>query len=122
MRIFLLIVLLSSCSAEWHYKKACKKDTSYCSGTVHIDTFTITDTLYYHSVDTTNVIDTITIDTGSIQVQIIREYDVIRTIIKQKPDTTYLTITKTVPPKIIYKRSYWWLLFIPFLLWLILKK
>ena len=122
MRIFLLIVLLSSCSAEWHYKKACKKDTSYCSGTVHIDTFTITDTFNYYQLDTTNSIDTITIDTGSVRVQIIREFDVIRTTIKQKPDTTYLTITKTVPPKIIYKRSYWWLLFIPFLLWLILKK
>lgn len=122
MRIFLLIVLLSSCSAEWHYNKACKKDSTYCAETVRVDTFTVTDTFNYYRVDTTNSIDTITIDTGSVQVQIIREFDVIRTTIKQKPDTTYLTITKTVPPKIIYKRSHWWLLFIPFLLWLILKK
>ena len=122
MRIFLLIVLLSSCSAEWHYNKACKKDSAYCAGTVRIDTFTVRDTFNYYRIDTTNSIDTITIDTGSVQVQIIREFDVIRTTIKQKPDTTYLTITKTVPPKIIYKRSHWWLLFIPFLLWLILKK
>jgi hypothetical protein len=122
MRIFLLSILLSSCSAQWHYQKACHKDSAYCGTDVLIDTMLVTDTLYYHSVDTTNAIDTITIDTGSIQVQIIREYDVIRTTIKQKPDTTYLTITKTVPPKIIYKHSYWWLLFIPFILCLILKK
>ena len=122
MRIFLLSILLSSCSAQWHYQKACDKDSAYCGTDVVIDTMLVTDTLYYHSVDSTNVIDTITIDTGSIQVQIIREYDVIRTTIKQKPDTTYLTITKTVPPKIIYKQTYWWLILIPLLLWLIYKK
>jgi hypothetical protein len=122
MRIFLLSILLSSCSAQWHYQKACDKDSAYCGTDVLIDTMLVTDTLYLQRTDTTNVIDTITIDTGSIQVQIIREYDVIRTTIKQKPDTTYLTITKTVPPKIIYKQTYWWLLFIPFILCLILKK
>jgi hypothetical protein len=84
----------------------------------------ITDTLYYHFVDTTNMIDTITIDTGSIQVKIIRDRDIIRTYIKQKPDTTRLTIYKKVPPKIIEKFIYpWWLfLLIPLSLWLILRK
>jgi uncharacterized protein (DUF111 family) len=84
----------------------------------------ITDTLYYHRVDTTNMIDTITIDTGSIQVKIIRNHDVIRTTITQKPDTTRLTIYKKVPPKIIEKFIYpWWLfLLIPLSLWLILRK
>jgi hypothetical protein len=84
----------------------------------------ITDTLYYHRVDTTNMIDTITIDTGIIQVKIIRDRDIIRTYIKQKPDTTRLTIYKKVPPKIIEKFIYpWWLfLLIPLSLWLILRK
>ena len=122
MRIFLLSILLSSCSAQWHYQKACSKDSAYCGTDVLIDTMLVTDTLYYHSVDTTNMVDTITIDTGSIQVQIIREYDVIRTTIKQKPDTTRLTIFRKVPPKIIYKQTYWWLILIPLLLWLIYKK
>jgi len=122
MRIFLLLILISSCSAEYHYNKACKKDTSYCATEVRIDTFTVRDTFAYYRVDTTNQIDTITIDTGSIQVQIIREFDVIRTTIKQKPDTTFLTVYKKVTPKIIYKQTYWWLLLIPLLLWLIYKK
>ena len=122
MRIFLLSILLSSCSAQWHYQKACDKDSAYCGTDVLIDTMLVTDTLYLQRVDTTNVIDTITIDTGSIQVQIIREYDVIRTTIKQKPDTTRLTIYRKVPPKIIYKQTYWWLILIPLLLWLIYKK
>ena len=122
MRIFLLSILLSSCSAQWHYQKACDKDSDYCGTDVLVDTMLVKDTLYLQRTDTTNVIDTITIDTGSIQVQIIREYDVIRTTIKQKPDTTRLTIYRKVPPKIIYKQTYWWLILIPLLLWLIYKK
>jgi predicted lipase len=121
--IFILL-LLSSCSAQWHYDKACKKDSVYCGNDVVIDTFVIRDTFEYHRVDTTNMIDTITIDTGSIQVKIIRNHDVIRTTITQKPDTTRLTIYKKVPPKIIEKFIYpWWLfLLIPLSLWLILRK
>ena len=122
MKYLIAIILLSSCSAQWHYQKACDKDTAYCGTDVLIDTMLVTDTLYFHRVDTTKTIDTITIDTGSIQVQIIREFDVIRTTIKQKPDTTRLTIFRKVPPKIIYKQTYWWLLLIPLLLWLIYKK
>jgi hypothetical protein len=121
--IFILL-LLSSCSAQWHYDKACKKDSVYCGTDVVIDTFVVRDTFNYHRVDTTNLIDTITIDTGSIKVQIIRNHDVIRTTITQKPDTTRLTIYKKVPPKIIEKFIYpWWLfLLIPLTLWLILRK
>jgi hypothetical protein len=87
-----------------------------------IDTFVVRDTFNYHRVDTTNLIDTITIDTGSIRVQIIRNHDVIRTTITQKPDTTFLTITKTIPPKIVYKENYWWWLLVPLVLWLLFKK
>jgi hypothetical protein len=119
--IFILL-LLSSCSAQWHYDKACKKDSVYCGTDVVIDTFVVRDTFNYHRVDTTNLIDTITIDTGSIRVQIIRNHDVIRTTITQKPDTTFLTITKTIPPKIVYKENYWWWLLVPLVLWLLFKK
>jgi hypothetical protein len=119
--IFILL-LLSSCSAQWHYDKACKKDAVYCGTDVVIDTFVVRDTFNYHRVDTTNLIDTITIDTGSIRVQIIRNHDVIRTTITQKPDTTFLTITKTIPPKIVYKENYWWWLLVPLVVWLLLKK
>lgn len=122
MRIFLLAILLSSCSAQYHYNKACKKDTSYCASQVRIDTFTVRDTFTYRSIDTTNTIDTITIDTGSIQIQIIREFDVIRTTIRQKPDTAFLTIYKKVPPKIIYKQSYWWVVGLLILLLIIFRK
>jgi hypothetical protein len=119
-----LIFLLSSCSAKWHHAQACKKDSTYCATEVRIDTFTVRDTWLYYRVDTLSEYDTITIDTGGIYFRIIRDHDIIRTTIKQKPDTTYFTIYKKVAPKVItkYKYPWWLLLLIPFTLWLILKK
>ena len=117
----LFLLFFTSCSAQWHHKKACQKDSVYCSQVMVIDTFVVRDTFTCTRIDTTNVIDTITIDTGSIRVQIIRNHDIIRTTITQKPDTAFLTITKTIPPRIVYKKNYWWMLFIPLVLWLMLK-
>ena len=119
-----LIILLTSCSAEWHHEKACKKAPIYCMEWVRLDTVVYRDSFVYHRVDTTELIDTITIDTGSVRVEIIRDHDIIRTYVKQKPDTTKITITKQMPPRIIYrdKANWWWLILIPLLLWLIYKK
>ena len=125
MRYLLLIIFFSSCSATWHLKRAVKKDPNILlEQVVKIDTFVVRDTFVYHRVDTTNVVDTITIDTGSVQVQIIREHDVIRTFIKQKPDTAYITITKTLPPSVIYKEPWfkWWYMLIIFAIFVIIIK
>jgi hypothetical protein len=123
-RAIVIALLLSSCSAEWHHEKACKKAPIYCMEWVRLDTVVYRDSFVYHRVDTTELIDTITIDTGSIWVKIVRHNDIIRTYIKQKPDTTKITITKQMPPLIIYrdKANWWWLILIPLLLWLIYKK
>jgi hypothetical protein len=119
-----IIILLASGSAEWHHEKACKKAPIYCMEWVRLDTIVYRDSFVYHRVDTTELIDTITIDTGAIWVKIVRHNDIIRTFIKQKPDTTKITITKQMPPRIIYrdKANWWWLILIPLLLWLIYKK
>jgi len=119
-----IVILLASCSAEWHHERACKKAPIYCMEWVRLDTVVYRDSFVYHRVDTTELIDTITIDTGSIQVRIYRDRDIIRTFVKQKPDTTQITITKQMPPRIIYrdKVNWWWLILIPLLLWLIYKK
>jgi hypothetical protein len=119
-----IVILLASCSAEWHHEKACKKAPIYCMEWVRLDTVVYRDSFVYHRVDTTELIDTITIDTGSIWVKIVRHNDIIRTYVKQKPDTTKITMTKQMPPRIIYrdKVNWWWLILIPLLLWLIYKK
>ena len=120
MRALILAVLLSSCSATWHLNRAVKKDPSILiEQVIRIDTFTVRDTFTYHDTFVTNSIDTITIDTGSVQVRIIREHDVIRTTVTQKPDTAYITIEKQLPPRVINKQSWfrWWYLLPFFIIW-----
>jgi len=103
MRWVAIVVLFASCSANWHHKQACKKDSAYCSTTISLDTFTIRDTFIHKQVDTLSYVDTIRIDTGSVRVEVIRKHDVFTTTITQKPDTSYITITKQLPPKVITK-------------------
>jgi hypothetical protein len=124
MRYLLIVLLLSSCSAQWHIKQACKKQPALCVP----DTFTITDTikvndsLYFEKIVVTKEIDTITIDTGGIRVKIIRDKDIIRTIITQEPKTIIRTKTITTKPRIVYKdEDYpWWLVILAAILFILL--
>jgi uncharacterized protein (DUF111 family) len=124
MRYLLIVLLLSSCSAQWHIKQACKKQPDLCAP----DTFTITDTikvndsLYFEKIVVTKEIDTITIDTGGIRVKIIRDKDIIRTIITQEPKTIIRTKTITTKPRIVYKdEDYpWWLVILAAILFILL--
>jgi len=125
VRVLLIAILLSSCSAQWHLKKACKKQPDICQEqNIKIDTFVVRDTFSYHETYNTKTIDTITIDTGSVQVRIIREHDVIRTTITQKPDTAFITIEKQLPPRLVYKEHWfqWWYLLIIFAIFVIIIK
>ena len=125
MRVLLIAILLSSCSAQWHLKKACKKQPDICQEQIiKIDTFVVRNTFSYHDTFITKAIDTISIDTGSVQVKIIREHDVIRTVITQKPDTAFITIEKKLPPQVIYKEHWfkWWYLLIIFAIFVIIIK
>ena len=124
MRYLLIVLLLSSCSAQWHIKQACKKQPALCAP----DTFTITDTikvndsLYFEKTVVTKEIDTITIDTGGVRVKIIRDKDIIRTIITQEPKTIIRTKTITTKPRIVYKdEDYpWWLVILAAILFILL--
>lgn len=127
MKYILAILLLSSCSAQWHLKQAiCKEPNILTDQVVRIDTFTVVDTFVYTQVDTLAMFDTIVVDTGSISVQIIREKDIIRTTIKQKPDTVFITVEKEFPPRLIYKEAdhwfKWWYLLIIFAIFAIIIK
>jgi hypothetical protein len=121
-----LMVLLSSCSAQWHLKQACKKDSTICQPKIFVlDTIVYTDSIEIYEEFYTEVHDTIIIDTGSVRVEIYRDHDIIRTYIKQRPDT--LRITKTISvPQVIMKEKDWnpWVILIALisiLLWLIKK-
>jgi hypothetical protein len=116
-----LMVLLSSCSAQWHLKQACKKDGTICKPqVVKLDTIIYTDSVEIYETFETQVHDTIIIDTGSVRVEIYRDHDVIRTYIKQRPDT--IKITKTVNvPQVIMQENYWnpWVILIALIISLI---
>jgi hypothetical protein len=116
-----LMVLLSSCSAQWHLKQACKKDEAICKPQViKLDTIIYTDSVEIYETFETEVHDTIIIDTGSVRVEIYRDHDVIRTYIKQRPDT--IKITKTVNvPQVIMQENYWnpWVILIALIISLI---
>jgi hypothetical protein len=98
-KVLIFVVLLSSCSAEWHFQQACKKEPMFCEDEYIYDTIIKKDTLIYEKEFYTKSIDTIVIDTGNVQVKIIRTFDVIKTYIKVNPDT--IRITKTLKPKVI---------------------
>lgn len=124
-KIIGFLVLLSSCSANYHLKQACKKDSTICNQkTIVFDTLIYTDSLEIYEVFETQVHDTITIDTGSVKVTIIRDHDIIRTYVKQRPDTVRITKTYKVPQYIQKENEInWWVLVTIafFLLWLIRK-
>lgn len=98
-KVLIFVVLLSSCSAEWHFEKACKKEPMFCEEVYVYDTIIKKDTLIYEREFYTKSIDTIVIDTGNVQVKVIRTFDVLKTYIKVKPDT--IRLTKTLKPKVI---------------------
>ena len=102
-------LIFVGCSAEYHYNKACKKDSSYCATSVQLDTVVVTDSFYTQRVDTLKKIDTITIDTGGVKIRVLREYDTFTIRVLQKPDTIKVTMVKKVKPKIvtIYKTPLW---------------
>jgi len=108
IKIIVLMVLFQSCGAEYHLKQACKKKPSLCEQKVKIDTFIVHDSIYFYDTFTTKEIDTITIDTGSIRVKVVRHYNKIKVLIKQKPDTIRVTKTITLPPKYVEKEKEAW--------------
>ena len=104
VKIAIISIFLSSCSAEWHLNQACKKEPLICENEVVVwDTIVIRDTFQIQREYYTKQIDTIVIDSGKVMVKIIREYDKIKTFVKLKPDTIKVTMTKQLPPRVIYK-------------------
>ncbi len=124
-KLLVLVVLMSSCTAQYHLKRACKLDSTICNQkTIVFDTLIYTDSLEIYEVFETQVHDTIVIDTGSVKVTIIRDHDIIRTYVKQRPDTVRVTKTYNVPQYIQKENEInWWVLgtIAFFLLWLIRK-
>lgn len=107
--VVLILILFSSCSANWHLRRAIAKDPSI----LEAKEITIRDTIYREGVirkDTfiTKEIDTIEVRTDSIAYRIIRTHDVIEIEAECPADTIYVEETITLPPQIKYiERESW---------------
>ena len=101
--------LLSSCSANWHLRKAIAKDPSILQPKelVLIDTVVVVpslrvDTLAYFRTDT------ITIEKERLRVQIKRIHDTLRISAECQADTVRIFKEVEVPGPIVYKPRAWY--------------
>ena len=99
----IILVMLTGCSAEYHLKKAIKKDPSIIKPTTHvIDTIILTDSVTITDTFVTKTIDTLTIEKDGVKTIVYRNHDVIKIKTIVKPDT--IRIQKTISiPQVQYK-------------------
>lgn len=105
-KVIVLLVMLTGCSAEWHLKKAIKKNPSLIQPSVHtIDTIVIRDSFAISDTFVSKTIDTLTIEKEGVKTIVYRNHDVIRIKTIVKPDT--IRIQKTIRvPQVYYEERF----------------
>ena len=121
-------VLLSSCSAKWHLKKAVQKDPSLLKS----DTLVVQDTVVVPPVVITDTVttkqhDTIVVQKDRLKVRIVKKLDTLIIEGQCASDTIVRTIEVPVPSIVmkdsdrwynkVYKFSFYVLLILLLLLW-----
>tara|TARA_R110001599_G_scaffold299395_1_gene504417 strand:+ start:292 stop:720 length:429 start_codon:yes stop_codon:yes gene_type:complete len=107
--LLILSVLLTSCGAQWHLKKAIKKDPAILSR----DTVVVTDTIVTAPVSVRDTItlqqrDTITITKDRLRVNIVRSFDTIMVDAICESDTIVQVIEVPVPSLVIKDSDRWY--------------
>ena len=117
LQSILITILLSSCSANWHIKRAVKKEPGILTHVTIFDTIIIKEEKVLRDTFHTTEYDTVVMEDSFVYTQVIREKDIIKVYTKCKADT--VRITKTLPPQVNYiekkndwKKSLDWLLII----------
>jgi len=91
-----LSLLLSSCGAQWHLKRAIAKDPTIAQDTIlRIDTTIITESIELLDTITLLSIDTIRIEKDGVVVHIERRFDTLLVDVECPPDT--VRVFKEVP-------------------------
>lgn len=105
-KLLTLLILLTGCSAEWHLKKALKKNPSLIQPSTHtIDTIIIRDSFEFSDTFVTKTIDTITIEKEGVKTIVYRDHDIIKIRTIVKPDT--IRIQKTIRvPQVYYEERF----------------
>lgn len=128
LNVLMISFLLSSCSAQWHLKRAVKKDPSIIQestvsvkDTVVVPPVVITDTV------TTKEHDTIIVEKDRLKVRIVKRLDTLIIDGQCASDTIVRTIEVPVPSIVmkdsdrwynkVYKFSFYVLLILLLLLW-----
>ena len=97
-KLIVILVMLTGCSAEWHLKKAIKKNPSLIKPTIHtIDTIVIRDSFELSDTFVTKTTDTITIEKEGVKTIVYRDHDIIKVRTIVKPDTIRIQKTIRVP-------------------------
>lgn len=104
------LVALTSCSANWHLRRAIQKDPTIIQPEIVqvVDTVIITP---LERVETTFValpMDTITIEKERLRIKIRRIHDTLRVEGECRSDTITITETIELPPVIKYEDRPWW--------------
>jgi len=128
LTVLSITLLLSSCSATWHLKRAIKKDPTL----LNTDTIAIVDTIVTPPVTLTDTVvtrtkDTVVIQKDKLKVQVVRSYDTIMVDAVCESDTIVQIVEVPVPSIVmkdsdrwynkVYKFSFYVLLILLLLLW-----
>lgn len=96
----LMSVSLAACSAQWHIRRAIKKDPSIVTESTRVDTTIILKPHVIYDSFVTESIDTIVVEDSVAYTRVIRWFDTIKVYTKCKGDT--ITVYQTTPPRIKY--------------------
>ena len=103
------IALLSSCSAQWHLKRAIKKDPSI----LQTDTIAIVDTVVTPPVTLTDTVtlrtqDTLVVQKDRLKVKIVRSFDTITVDAICDSDTIIQVVEVPVPSLVMRDSDRWY--------------
>ena len=103
-KLIALVVLMTSCSAQWHLKRAVKKDPSILFERVvtMIDTIIVRDSVIKKDTFIMRKIDTAIVETEKFKTIVYRHHDTFRVETKIKGDTIRITKKIALPPMIKY--------------------
>jgi len=106
-KVLFLCIFFSSCSAQYHLKKAVKKNPNIITEKVirEIDTLIIRDSVRFNDTFVTQSIDTIKIENERFSTIVYRFHDTIRVVQTLKGDTIRIT-QKVVVPVVQYNPWY----------------
>lgn len=106
----LITLLLVSCGAKYHLKRAIAKDpTILDSVAVKLDTVIITENKALRDTLILQRVDTITLERNSVRVRLKRSYDTITVEAECLPDTIRVQKVVKVPQVVYEEKSKFWL-------------